>query len=97
MSMITKVIILAFLVEAIWENLKMIFQNGQIQFDRVGALITGIIVAIAMNLDIFVVMGFDPVIGFIGVVFTGILISRGGNFIHDLFSKLEPPSEEFFL
>lgn len=89
MNTITRLIIMAFLVEAFWETLKMIWKEGKLQIDRVGALVIGLTVAFTLNIDLFIAMGLDPSIKIVGTIFTGIIISRGGNFIHDLFSMLE--------
>lgn len=93
MEVIIQIVVMGFLVEAVWENLKMIWQNGHIEFDKVGALLVGLIIAFTIQVDIFLVIGLDPLIPFVGVVATGILISRGGNYIHDLFQRLKDPKE----
>ena len=89
MKTLTQIIVMAFLVEAIWETLKMIWQDGKFSKDKMGALIVGLVIALTMNIDLFVVVGLEPVFKCTGVVATGILISRGGNYIHDLFNLLD--------
>lgn len=88
MNILTQIVIMAFLVEAIWETLKMTWQEGKLSKDRIGALVIGLIIAFAINVDLFVAIGLEPVFNYIGVIATGILISRGGNYIHDLFSLI---------
>lgn len=88
MNILTQIVVMAFLVEAIWETLKMTWQEGKLSKDRVGALAVGLIIAIAINIDLFVAIGLEPVFNYIGVIATGILISRSGNYIHDLFSLI---------
>lgn len=78
------ILVLAMIGEGVWETLKLTWQQGKLNVDRVGALLTGILVAIATGVDIIKIIGIDTVIPYIGVIFTGILISRGANFIHDL-------------
>lgn len=87
MSIVT-IITIALLVEAIWETLKMIWQEGKININTIGALIVGIGVSILAKIDIFAMQGISLSIPLIGWVLTGILMSRGANFIHDLFNKL---------
>jgi len=89
MKTLTQIIVMAFLVEAIWETLKMIWQDGKFSKDKMGALIVGLVIALTMNIDLFVAVGLEPVFKYTGVVATGILISRGGNYIHDLFNLLD--------
>ena len=87
MSIVT-IITIALLVEAIWETLKMVWQEGKISINTIGALIVGIAVSILAKIDIFAMQGITLSIPLIGWVLTGILMSRGANFIHDLFNKL---------
>lgn len=100
---ITLILVAAFLAEAIWETLKMVWQPGHLVADRVGALIIGIFIAVMFGLDLFVLLGFTvqwPALAVVGVILTGILLSRGSNFIHDLFksiiaminNKMAPPA-----
>lgn len=86
--MIIKITILALLAEAIWENLKMIWENNKFSVNRLGALILSIILAVATQIDLFKVLDIE-IVPVIGNIFTGILISRGANFIHDLLVKIE--------
>lgn len=87
MSIVT-IITIALLVEAIWETLKMVWQEGKISINTIGALIVGIAVSILAKIDIFAMQGITLSIPLIGWILTGILMSRGANFIHDLFNKL---------
>lgn len=86
--MIIKITILAILCEAIWENLKMIWENNKFSVNRLGALILSIILALATQIDLFKVLDIE-IVPVIGSIFTGILISRGANFIHDLLVRIE--------
>lgn len=90
--MMIKIIILAMLCEAIWENLRMIWENGKFSINRLGALILGVILALATQIDLFKVLDIE-IIPVIGSIFTGILISRGANFIHDLLTKIQELSK----
>lgn len=87
MSIVT-IITIALLVEAIWETLKMVWQEGKINVNTIGALAVGIAVSILAKIDIFAMQGISLSIPLIGWILTGILLSRGANFIHDLFNKI---------
>ena len=87
MSIVT-IITIALLVEAIWETLKMVCQEGKININTIGALIVGIAVSILAKIDIFAMQGITLSIPLIGWILTGILMSRGANLIHDLFNRL---------
>ena len=90
--MIIKVIILSMLCEAIWENLRMIWENGKFSINRLGALIVSIVVALGTKMNIFEILDFEmlPILGY---VLTGILISRGANVLHDLLNKIQSLNE----
>ena len=87
MSIVT-IITIALLVEAIWETLKMVWKEGKININTIGALAVGILVSILAKIDIFTMQGINLSIPVIGWILTGILLSRGANFIHDLFNKI---------
>ena len=48
----TQVILIAILIEAIWENIKMIWQNGKFSVDKIGSLVMSILVCVLVNIDI---------------------------------------------
>lgn len=84
-----QLIIVAILVEAIWENIKMVYQGGKLSISMIGSLVISIIICVIANVDIFPVVGVSMSIPFIGSILTGIVVSRGANFVNDLFSKLK--------
>ena len=87
MSIVT-IVTVALLVEAIWETLKLVWQEGKLNVNTIGALIVGIGVSILAKIDIFAMQGISLSIPLIAWILTGILMSRGANFFHDLFNKL---------
>ena len=48
-----QLVVIAILIEAIWENIKMIWQNGKVSIDMIGSLIISILVCILVKADIF--------------------------------------------
>ena len=91
--MMIQLIILALLAEAIWENLKMIWENGKFSFNRLGALILSVIIAVGTKIDLFELLNLNMFIPVLGSIFTGILISRGANVVHDLLTKIQDLSK----
>lgn len=85
---ILRLVVLAFLVEAVWETLKMVYDKNKISISAIGALVVGIVVSLTVNFDVLMVLKFDPVIPYVGVVLSGVLISRGGNFVHEWIKKI---------
>lgn len=86
-------IILALMGEAIWETGKMLWQNNKINIDRVGALVVSEVLAIGAGIDMFVLIGIPLRIPYVGMVLTGLLISRGANFMHDLLANVDKIKE----
>lgn len=89
MEAIGIIIISAILAEAVWETGKLTWQQGRVSVDRVGALAVGLVFAVGAGLDVCALLGLAFVHPVIGQVLTGILLSRGANFVHDLFRAAE--------
>ncbi len=89
MEAILTIMVAALLAESVWESGKMIWQQGKLNVDRVGALLLGLLFALGSGLDLCKIVGIVFVYPFIGQVLTGVLLSRGANFIHDLFRATE--------
>jgi hypothetical protein len=85
---ILSLIILALIGEALWETLKLTWQNGKLSIDRMGALLIGELLAIGAGMDLLAMVGVPLKIPYVGLILTGLLISRGANFIHDLLQSI---------
>ena len=83
-----QLIIVAILIEAIWENLKMIWKDKRIDINVLGVLIISILVCVLTSIDIFPIVGISLIIPYVGSVLTGIIVARGANFVNDLFTRL---------
>lgn len=81
-------VVVAIIAESVWETLKMTWQDGKVKVDRVGALVVSMLIVFGTRLDILALLEIETVIPFLGIILTGILISRGSNFIHDLLVRL---------
>ena len=84
-----QLIIVAILVEAIWENIKIIYDKDKFNISRIGSLVLGIIFCVVFKIDTFPIIGLTAAIPFVGSVFTGIIVSRGANVVNDLVGKLK--------
>lgn len=84
-----QLVVLAILVESVWESLKMVWEDDKFNIDAIGTLVLGVLIALVVRVDIFDVINISATTSIVGVVLTGILISRGGNFVHDLLKRLE--------
>lgn len=81
-------ILFAIIIEGIITYIKEWFVNSKIIWQQVLAAFLGIVVAIAYNIDLLALFGFTSNILFIGNILTGILLSRGSNYIFDLIKSL---------
>lgn len=88
-----QLVVIAILIEAIWKNIKMIWQNGKVSIDMIGSLIISILVCILTKADIFPTVDVNISVPVIGSILTGIIVSRGANFVHDLFNKISGDKE----
>ena len=82
---ITTIIILAITVEALVEYYKIIFNTvaGRITVNKtqIGAIAVAILLAVGAQIDLFKILGITFVIPYLGVVLTGIIFSRGSNYV----------------
>ena len=91
MEKIFIIFVLALISESVWETLKMVWQQGRISIDRIGAMVVSLVICIDVEIDILNLLGINTSWPFVGIMLTAILISRGSNFIHDLIVKLGQP------
>ena len=84
-----QLITVAILVEAIWENIKMVYQSGKVSVSMIGSLIISILICTLTSIDIFPLIGLTINVPIVGSILTGIIVSRGANFVSDLFTKLK--------
>ncbi|WML33846.1 hypothetical protein [Clostridium sp. OS1-26] len=80
--------IAALIVESLWETTKMFWQNGKFSYDRLGAVLFGELVAIGAGIDFMAAVNLPTKIPYLGMILTGILISRGSNFMHDILGNM---------
>lgn len=93
MEGITLIIVLAIVTEALVEYGKSIgkaFAGKDIKaaVTQVAAILTSVLLCLAAGADLFQVIGIDFSWPWIGYVLTGILGSRGANYLSDLISKI---------
>lgn len=88
-----QLIIIAILIEAIWENLKMIWKDKKVNINMIGVLVIAIVICLLTKIDIFPIVGISMIVPYVGSVFTGVIVSRGANFVNDLFNRLNKKGE----
>lgn len=78
----------AMLIEAIITYINQFFVNENFCWEMFLSIILGIFVAIAYNLDLPSYFNLNSKIPYVGCILTGILLSRGSNYIFDLIDKI---------
>lgn len=83
------IILMAIVIEGVITYIKEIFVNKTVAWQQILGIVLGIVVAIAYNADLFALFGLTSTIPFVGSILTGILLSRGSNYIFDLVKQLQ--------
>jgi hypothetical protein len=99
-NVLVKIIVAAAMGEAVVQTLKMVWEkktltNGKGKFnpDKLIVLAVGILIAFGASLDLFAIVGIPMNIPYLGIILTGILISRGEGFVHDLLAYIKSLKE----
>ena len=88
MDMIVTILILAITLEALIEYGKLIFQKA-INWKQLVAVGLGVAMAILAHVDLFAVIGVSFIVPYVGIVLTGIIFSRGANYVADFLKLLQ--------
>lgn len=80
-------IVLAVITEAVVEYVRNL-TKGQFTLKKGVALAVALILSFGTGLDLFEMIDIEFQIPYVGTVLIGIFMSRGANFLHDLFEKL---------
>ena len=89
---ISKIAMIAIIVEGMITYFKEFFVTGTFPWQMILSLILGIIVAISYKLDLPKYLNIESHIPYVGCILTGILLSRGSNYLHDIFTSLNTSS-----
>lgn len=92
---IATIFILAIIVEALVEYGKLIFSKEGINWKQIAAIVVAVGLAFAAQVDLFAIVGVPFVVPYVGMVLTGIIFSRGANYLADFIklvqTKTAPP------
>ena len=84
MENLASIILLAGVVEGTITYFKTFVVKREKVWEMIASLALGAIVTIAYQLDLLAMVGLESSIPYVGNILTGIVISRGSNFICDL-------------
>lgn len=85
---VSKMVMTAVLVEGIITYFNEFFVSGDAPWQMIFSLVLGIVVAIAYKFDLPKYLNMESNIPYVGCVLTGILISRGSNYVYDLITRI---------
>lgn len=82
------IVTFAVLIEAIITYFNEFYVQGNICWQMLFSMVLGVIIAVAYKLDLPAHFNLKSQIPYVGCVLTGILLSRGSNYVFDLLGKL---------
>lgn len=85
---VSKMAITAVLVEVIITYINEFFISGIASWQMILSLTLGIIIAVAYKFDLPKYLKMESQIPYVGCILTGILISRGSNYVYDTLKAL---------
>lgn len=83
MDNIMSVLAISVVVEGLVSYAKMFVVDRKIEWQNVVAVVLGIAFAVAYGIDVFALLGMNSAIPFFGSIMSGVLMSRGANYIFD--------------
>lgn len=78
----------AIIIEGLVSYADMIVTDKKLNWKLIVTIAVGCLVAFNANLDFFTLLGIPEKYGAIGTLLTGVLLSRGSNYVYDLYDKL---------
>lgn len=80
---------IAMTVEGVTEWVKQLVKDGRINHWMLLSLLVAEVLTLSSSLDLFKQLGINFQNSYIGPVLTGIFLSRGANYVYDLYDKLK--------
>lgn len=78
----------AVVTEGIVSYITTIVKDKKIEWKIILAIALGCVISFNLNLDIFNLIGISEASPAIGILLTGILISRGSNYVFEIYDRL---------
>lgn len=88
MKEISIIFVLAILIEALVDALTEALSKEGLNKKKAMTLAVGVVMAIVFNGDLTAYLGLHTDIPFVGCIVTGIILSRGSNYLHDFVKKI---------
>lgn len=84
----SKLFTICMLIESIITYINGFFVAGESHYQVILSLILGVIIAVSYEMDLLKLLNIESKVPYIGSILTGILFSRGSNYIYDLINML---------
>ena len=88
MEQFAKILMMSFVTVSIYDIIKSFYKDNKIDVNSIVTAVLGIILAVASGLDAFALAGIDFKFAIIGQVLTGLVISKGSNYVYDFITKI---------
>ena len=88
MEQFGKIFLMSFVVVSIYDIIKVFYKDNKVDINSIITAVLGIILAILAKLDIFTLIGVDFIVPFVGQILTGLVISKGSNYVYDFVTKI---------
>ena len=88
MEQFSKLFIMSFVVVSIYDIIKSFYKDNKFDINSIITAIIGIFLAILSGLDAFTLVGINFAVPFVGQVLTGLVISKGSNYVYDFITKI---------
>lgn len=85
---IASIMPLAIIIEATITYINQFLVNGEFCWEMLLSIVLGVLISIAYEIDIPKYLNLHSRIPYLSNILTGILISRGSNYIYDLITKI---------
>lgn len=81
------ILLMAVVVEGLITYLQQLIQNHHLCWQMALSIGIGVFCAVVYQIDLFEMLGLQASLPYVGSVLTGILISRGSNYLFDLIKQ----------
>ena len=88
MEQFAKILMMSFVTVSIYDIIKSFYKDNKIDVNSIVTAVLGIILAVASGLDAFALVGIDFKFAIIGQILTGLVISKGSNYVYDFITKI---------
>ena len=79
---------MAIVIEGLITYAKTLVVERKLQWQILAAMVLGVGCALAFGVDLFEIAGIKANVPYVGEILTGVLLSRGSNYVYDLIGQI---------